>query len=247
MKKRKIVHIPLIVLASLLTLASNCKKDKKKDPVTIEYKLGDCKNYMYFKVGTYWVYQNDVTNEIDSQWVSFSTIDQSTQHGDEDYSKHITLIQETLWTFIASNFVDGWGRQNKFEIYTSGQNVNAYPYPTSAYQFEKSKKNSSSSHSNTVYYQPLNLCPKKNCFYYYDTTLTNYSLNGFTYDTVRVFRVNGDAVFQESNQLTIGGGKSDYYYAKNIGLIKVFHDSYHTDNKTPYKQSWNLIRKNIIQ
>lgn len=49
---------------------------------------------MFFKKGTYWVYENDRTGTIDSQWVTGSTFGKYTQTGNEDYSKHITLIQD---------------------------------------------------------------------------------------------------------------------------------------------------------
>jgi hypothetical protein len=78
----------------LLLVMGACKPDKTKDPITITYKLGEVKDYMVFKPGTYWVYQNDITGEIDSQWVTSCQVGEYSQKGTEEYSRHITLKQE---------------------------------------------------------------------------------------------------------------------------------------------------------
>lgn len=51
--KKYTLLLPL-VLAFVAILALNQCKKHPKDPITIEYKLGEIKDYMFFKRGTYW-------------------------------------------------------------------------------------------------------------------------------------------------------------------------------------------------
>ncbi len=242
------VHLLLCILVLGIVGASSCKRDKPKDPIYITYTLGEVKDYMYFKPGTWWVYEHDLTGEIDSQYVTGSAISRSITKGTEKWSEHITLDQETMNMRIRSSFKDGWGSTNYFDIQTNGQNVNAYPYPDLAYQFERVKRsNIAMNSSTTAFYYPYNLCPKKNCLYFFDTLIINYQLKGFTYDTVRVFDVTyGDAVMQTPFVPT-QSTSAKCYYAKNAGIIRVFQKTYRVLDGASYIHNWNLIKKNIIQ
>jgi hypothetical protein len=71
---------------------------------------------MVFKPGTYWVYQNDVTGDIDSQWVTGCSVGNYSQKGTEEYSKHITLTQEYCEMTIATNFIDGYGDNPRWKV-----------------------------------------------------------------------------------------------------------------------------------
>ena len=231
----------------LLLLIGACKPDKPKDPITITYKLGEVKDYMYFKPGTWWVYEHDLTKERDSQYVTSSFIGPSITKGTEEWSKHITLVQETMNMRIRSNFKDGWGAYNYFDIYTTGQNVNASPYPNMAYVFTRTKRPDIiiSGSSSEVFRYPYK--EGKNYEAFLDTTYTNYQLNNVTYDTVRVIDVTyGDAVMQ-TPKVPVHDAPAKCYYAKNVGIIKVTQKTSKVSNGSPYIHSWNLIKKNIIQ
>ena len=231
----------------LLLQLSCCKREKPKDPITIEYKLGEIKDYMFFKRGTYWVYEHSITGQIDSQYVTSAAISRYTSKGREDYSKHITLIQETFNMRIRSNFKDGWGSVNYFNIYSNGQRVDAYPYPEKAYVFKRTKVPniilgpSTGNVFRYPYYTGANYSP------YQDSFLINYQLKGSTYDTVRVFVVgSAESVMQQSKILT-QGTPVRCYYAKNVGIIKLHQKDYRVFDGSPIDHSWNLIRKKIIR
>jgi hypothetical protein len=244
-------HALLIIAGTLLCVFHSCKREPPpKDPITITYGLDDAKNYMCFNKGSYWVYEHDITKEIDSQWVQDLAIGQSTQKGREEWSKHITLVQETFYIDVRSNFRDGHGNISRWIIRSSGQLVDAFPYPGRAYQFEKTLIQSgpkATSGENTVFYHPFNLCPKKDCFYYFDTILTNFKLGSLSFDTVRRFKiVQNDYVMQQCS-VPCYGGKSDYYYAKGVGLIKIYNESFRWFDQTPMNHSWNLKRYRIVK
>lgn len=247
---RHIQFLKLAFVATALLLFGNSCEDnnppKPKDPVTIVYTLGEVKDYMFFKKGTYWVYENDKTGTIDSQWVSGSSFGQITHKGNEDYSMHLTLIQDFFVVTMSTNFVDGQGYKCSYEMSSYGNKVDAFPYPKRVYQVERSRIAQFFGGTSVVYVHPYNLCPKKNCNWYYDTLLTNYQLKGYSYDTVRVFKVTNDLSFPEVKKLS-GRGDSWYYFAKNHGLIKLYNEGFLLKDGSVFKESWNLIRKKIVQ
>ena len=237
-------YVIALTFVALLGLGS-CKPEKPKDPITITYKLGEVANYMVFKQGTYWVYENDVTGEIDSQWVTSCQVGQYTQKGTEAYSSHITLIQDFFEMNIATNFIDGYGDNPRWKVSSWGQKVNAFPTPDYAYITRKTKKANNTGGTAAVYGRPYYTSDKKEV--YQINLLTNYELNGAVYDTVRVFRVGADRAFPQSKIPSGSSAKSDYYYAKNIGLIKIYNTSFRVSDGVPLNQTWSLIRKKIIQ
>ena len=247
MNRLKNFIVALTILA-LLGLGA-CKPEKPKDPITITYKLGEVKDYMYFKPGTWWVYEHDKTHERDSQYVTSCDYSVSTQTGREEWSKHITLQQETLSMRIRSNFKDGWGGYNFFDIYTTGQNVNAFPYPKRAYQFERSKISSVFANSSTTaFYHPFDLCSdKKQCFYYMDTTLVNHTINNYTFDTVRVFAVSYGAAVMQTPFVPTQDASAKCYYAKGYGLVKITQNTYKVLDGSPYNHSWSVVKMNILK
>lgn len=243
MNRLKNFIVALTILA-LLGLGA-CKPEKPKDPITITYQLGEVADYMVFKQGTYWVYENDVTGEIDSQWVTSCQVGQYTQKGTEAYSSHITLIQDFFEMNIATNFIDGYGDNPRWKVSSWGQKVNAYPYPDYAYVAERTKTAIKTGGTAKVYRRPY--YTTSNYSVYQISLLTNYDLNGTNYDTVRVFRVGADWSFPQSKIPSLDGGKSDYFYAKNVGLIKIYNPSFRVSDGVPLNQTWSLIRKKIVQ
>ena len=240
-----LLHCLLILFISAMGLASSCKPEPKpKDPITITYTLGEVKDYMVFKTGTYWVYQNDVTGEIDSQWVTGCSVGNYSQKGTEEYSRHITLIQEYFEMTIATNFIDGYGDNPRWKVSSWGQKVNAYPYPDYAYVARRSKIAIKTGGTSAVFGKPYYTSDKKEV--YQINLLTNYDLNGTNYDTVRVFRIGADRCGFQS-KIPTANGTSDYYFAKNFGLVKIYNMSFRASDGVPLNQTWSLIRKKIVQ
>ena len=61
-----------------------------------------------------------------------------------------------------------------------------------------------------------------------------------------MFKVANDRSFPEIEPLS-GRGDSWYYFAKNHGLIKLYNEGFLLKDGSAYKESWNLIRKKIVQ
>ena len=167
---RHIQFLKLTFVATVLLLFGNSCEErnppKPKDPVTIVYTMGEVKDYMLSKKGTYWIYENDKTGTIDSQWVTGSTIGQYTQTGNEDYSQHITLIQDFFIVNMSTNFVDGRGYKCRYEMSSFGNLVDAFPTPGRAYQVKRSRIVDFFGGTSVVFDQPYDGCSKKNCDWY---------------------------------------------------------------------------------
>ena len=238
--------IVALTFSAMFGLGS-CKPEKPKDPITITYKLGEVKDYMYFKPGTWWVYEHDKTHERDSQYVTSCDYSVSTQTGREDWSKHITLQQETLSMRIRSNFKDGWGAYNYFDIYTNGENVDAFPYPESVYVFNRTKvpSNSMGSSSSKVFRYPYQ--KGVNFEAHLDTVFMNYTINSFTFDTVRVFAVSYGAAVMQTPFVPTQDASAKCYYAKGYGLVKITQNTYKVLDGSPYNHSWSVVKMNILK
>ncbi len=65
-----------IILLGLILVFTQCKK--KKLPYCEEFpcncvEITTVKDHFYFDVGTYWIYEEENSGQIDSQWVSLAS------------------------------------------------------------------------------------------------------------------------------------------------------------------------------
>lgn len=102
----------IILLFSIALLATACNKTKY---INIDPNL---KNAFFYKVGTYWVYTDSLSSDIDSFFVTNSSDahdmtsdNQNEEHINIDiseYTKHATgLVDTNVWTLlIARNYLD---------------------------------------------------------------------------------------------------------------------------------------------
>jgi len=72
---KKLKYISLLTLVVLITF-TQCHKDKKEFVPFCEEFPEQCvdmeriKDHYYFKTGSWWIYQEVTSNQLDSQWVS---------------------------------------------------------------------------------------------------------------------------------------------------------------------------------
>ena len=231
--RMKISPRTLLVLGLLsgLLWLDGCKPEKPKEQKYLgNYPLGEVKDYLYFKPGSYWVYECDSTNELDSQvmlscdtpWIRKSYIQyqmlffsrRSINHGinystdnyfDVPYSKNFTYF-------------------DAYNINISGNGVSAYdcifyyPFVSTKYGFG----------SSPTYYKG-----------HYDSM----QVLGRWYKDVRVFQVQYAGGFVEPKNIkTWGDGQITYYWAKNVGLIRQHVWTKKDGLNTTFKFNWNLRR-----
>ena len=217
---RKATFLVAVITALISFFNTSCKPDEPEPKKYLgKFYIGDMRNYTYFKPGSMWVYECDSTGELDTQ---------------------VMLKCFTWW--ISTDYIDCEVLSFQHKSLNEGSLYTDYPSTYTINYNENFKKqgdwlNVEKSHSD------INRCGKDNVFFTpFDTTkeyftadgssettykklLTNYTVNNFTFDTVRVFMVRRS----ESNPMPNHPFFNDlypktnveYYVAKNVGIIQL--------------------------
>lgn len=198
----------------------SCCKDKTPPQVDLgHFSLDTIKPYLYFKPGSWWVYKNDSTGEIDSQVMissEFKTLSASSSKRKYSYE----VINSVAKSMTNNYFYDLIGRT------PDADNFN-FEYKT--VWTRTRHKGGDFDGMNSIFIAPLFLnrdfgsASEKS---YYRGKLPTLTLNGFTFYDVLKFEVHGDASWPDSKILTSDNGISTYYWAKNVGLVKISNDDF---------------------
>ena len=215
----------------------NCNPDKP-DPGPTDlgfFALGEAKDYVYFKPGTWWVYENTRTGLRDSIVVTYSLLDTL-----EATSKKWHIKEELFYvkshSLSTGHYYDFYERQGAVEITAQPK---GYIIPTL-------ERNQPYEGEIDPFYYPFDIFKGKNgdyeafCLTVKDTIL----IKGKVYDNVAVFFIKRDVIEPSPKN----GKPAKYYWAKNYGLIKkdLFDSKFPGDTSVLY-HSWKLINSNIIQ
>ncbi len=206
-------------------------QNKAPKPIFYRFELGEAKSYLWSKPGSYWIYKNTKTNELDTLTCTGFKLDSFTTKGTEDYSKHITIRYDFLkrylyssfnkWTYVdetSKYYADGTPFKGLFfaimkQVYGEGI-ISAIHYP-----FDYPAKSGTGS-SLTSYIGM-------------DTTLL---IQGKTYFNVAKFELDMDELSEKDCQYI---PITRYYWAKDVGLIKKMVKN--------CNYSWELIEHQIIK
>ena len=228
MKPQNLIFYLFIIFLNACN--SDCHDKGNCDPEYYRWDLGEARDYLWADTGSYWIYKNSKTGELDTQTCIGATTYWVTAHGTTNYAKHITIDNEVLYRRIFSSF-NQWVYIDK----TNGVNPNAATRENNKILY----RSVSGEGINYPFIFPANL---KSCYGTSNalTTCTNTDtslvVNGQTYDHVVVFDVNIDEIWEE--KLACIRPNTKYYWVKNIGLIRK------TMNRCNY--SWDLIDYKII-
>jgi hypothetical protein len=244
------------ILLTVLILISfyGCRKDHEKSPKESEYlgllSMGQAKDYLLFKQGTWWVYKNSITNEIDTMVLTSSSLEiLEVRNLNPAYPlyynfdfEYITFnIQSlrdnaTYTTYCSTNgisenapgFYETWefvcdrhgGFYNKKHTGYGSGTQFSYPFYTDERNGRSGAK----------------FLGKKD----------SMVLNGQTYYDVVSFSVKYDGAYPYPNIYIVQNGTSIYYRARHIGIIKIEHQSYDGSFKE-IKMEWELTDSHIVQ
>jgi hypothetical protein len=241
-----LIKIPLTLLIFFILLAlflESCCADKepeipgrqcKPGPYSeLYYNLDSVKPYLYFKPGTWWIYKNTKTNELDTIELLNSALTAQTAHGTNYSTINRIIHYESLsWTT--------WSRTNKIQYDFVDPGINPNLQPFKQYYRIYNYKNS----NNATYGLIINF------FYPFDLNVINGNgahhvkivskdttciINSFIYHNTVVFDIDSDDIWYSKSNFP----NTRYYWSKGYGLIIM-------ENLTD-KYSWILIDKNIIQ
>ncbi|MES2556446.1 MAG: hypothetical protein V4604_09870 [Bacteroidota bacterium] len=214
--------LTLVVL--LISVSCKDKAPKPGGPCTTCQSVSAAKDFFYFKMGSWWVYEEETSHERDSMYVIEANDDVNGYDFDIRIKSALTDYEYHYWP-----------------IYFSGISGCSEVTPISKKcLFVKESKGN-----------PGDFIGESNCFFirhrkgefvsafnvnfpdnkvYIDDILDTFQLNSFSFpSTIKTHEL---AKIQDNNQPT------NYYYAKGVGIVrKEFLDS---------NQVWNLVDYYIV-
>lgn len=216
----------LLLLSFTIVTLSCCKPDDDSEPQVYHFLLPqEVKDYYAFKDGTYWVYENDKTKELDSITVFFH---QSKIDTIIDTERNHKLIFE-IFRLITYSHRDDY-KTEYYPLPPVPENPSA-----NAVIIEREKyKTGDYIGVTSLLFHPFIKGSKKY------TSKGEIVLN----DILPEFTIKNNSflnVLYYHNTFDITNNKSDmdYFIAKNVGIVMMRNN---TTNET-----WNLIRHNIVQ
>jgi hypothetical protein len=229
----------ILVLGGLVLLLGACKETKTMepepapDPIFKEYWLGEAKDYMYFKKGTWWVYKNMQNGKTDSVYVTLSTLDTFTIKGIYDHSRHRTYKIESCRIVTKSL------KHNKFyDWYNRQKNPDATSLSSNGTSWVRNKSNPGG-FVQPCFHTPFRLNLRSDMpLLNNDTTLI---LNSKEYKNVKIFKLLRDNTYLDllDEDPTNSNFYTLIYYAPNYGIIKYEEPK---ENK-----SIELLKSKILQ
>lgn len=220
-----------MLISSLAILSSCKKKDCHKDgtcaPDYRKMPLGEAKNYLWALPGSYWIYKNTATGDLDTQVCTGFLCDTIIVNGDEKETKHITVEYEFIERTIKSSY-----ENSIISDETAGYNPN---YPR---ELKAIVDRYSSGGKIKAFYYPFSVGEIIGTGSSYTTCKgmdSSILLQGKTYSDVIKFDIDKDDIWYSTQTYP----NSIYYWAENVGLVK-------RQNKTE-NFSWELIEYNIIK
>ncbi len=229
-KHQKTIKV-LVVISFFILLPIACKKQKVHEPTFCELNPDQCapiteaKDFFLFKMGSWWVYEEETSKERDSVYV---TIYQNTDNYDfnaEYYSSYSGYNYHYFPFALTGKPVCDINSSNSEPCLHIKRNRHKPGGPVDEEQcfFVYYKIN----YKLSTFSGYMNQCTDN--YIMVTDIFKNYALNNFTFGkTVKVFE---KCQVSENNQST------NIYYSKNIGIIrKELLDS---------SQVWNLVNYHV--
>lgn len=226
------LFFPFILLQSSCG-DSNCIETGDCPPLVFRMRIEGAKDYLYADTGSWWIYINNKTGELDTHTVKFFRFDTVTRNCSDYNGRNITIVYDYLVRTIYSSY-------NKWEItdITSGYYSCDYSYYNAPEHKVLLTRKNSEGGNRFVYKFPF--IPGAKFHDYYSTTSysgidSTITLRGKTYSKVARFEVEHDNTWfgRYANTNAVIEPTAVYYWAKDVGIISRFNVSNH--------YSWELV------
>lgn len=242
MKSLNSYIFPLLILMLII----GCDKDPSKPgyqvkPPKPEYyriKMNEeLKSYLWSNLGSYWIYKNTKTGDLDTHIIRSFYFDSILVKGTELHTKHITIYYDYLSksyysTFDKKYFYDysNYNSPNA-ESFNNGRNLltkegNGSLIQPFYYPFEITNQPGAGTGSTNTSFIEMN---------------GTLSIQNKTYHHVAKFEIDRDNLWypRDFTPIELKYPRAIYFWAKNVGLVK------RETKKENY--SWELIEYNIIK
>ena len=235
----------IILLPLSIFIITGCEPDEPEPQKYLgKFYIGEMRNYTFFKPGSMWVYECDSTGELDTQvmlkcytwWISTDYIDYEVMSFQRKSRNEGSLY---------SDFSSGYSIPYEANFKKEGDHLS----------IEKTHNDVRRCGRNSVFFTPydtnLEAIGGSGGETKYVKLITNYKLNNFTFDTVRVFRARATEAHPITNHPFYKNLKPltviDYYFAKNVGIVQLKIIGYNNQGENiPKNHNWNLKYYKII-
>lgn len=221
MKTRNLTwHLFACICAASLSLSS-CRENGKDQPTPAVKIPLEVYNYCYFKVGSWWVYQDSATGNLDTVFVT-----ESQKGTDSSYYQKNSTQPIYEWFTMNTRSTDN-GYNYKYTLHTSWEHSVVFRIKT----------------------KPGHAAGQTICFFWqlFDgKKLHPYTQNGevtfiHSVDSLSLLSAtyHDILVFKDSENITEENAETLFYYSKGTGIVK---------KEMPGKnQTWQLISCHIQQ
>jgi hypothetical protein len=228
----KLLKLTLIIFSLMAITALHSCKPEPPDPPPTDlgfFGLGEAKDYVYFKKGTWWVYQNTKTGLLDSIVVTYNLLD-TLEQANNKWS-----FTNEVFSVRSKSLINGY----EYKLIQKEQAVEVIDEPKNFILPTLERSNPYEGELEPFYY-PFDFKNYKYCLGVNDSMIVNNKV----YKEVAVFYIKRDNI--EPHPLE--GNAAKYYWARNYGLIRkdLFDSKFQGDTAMLF-HSWQIINSHIIQ
>ena len=253
---KKLIHSILLLSVSVLIFDSCCRSSECQcreqwgeyvDDCTPKsfgpYPLGGAKDYLYFKRGSYWIYKNSFTGELDSLYLAYcDTFVKTTKGSDYRWLEvKYTAIEFKLRSDIYNASYRSYTQRVLPDV-TGFDPNNFFSVQFCEMSFDEPKSGS----SGYIFQYPF---PKKNNpnkYEHYDqikwTDSTFYDVGVFYND---LYSYN---MIRMPKNVPGGCGPTNlgkFYWGKGVGIVAMEDSLYLYSNNEKHLNRWELIRYHL--
>ena len=230
---KKIVFLTFVVLTSFGCKPKDCNKDGSCNEEYYRETFGEMKSYFWAKQGSYWIYKNTKTGDLDTQTCTNFMFETIKVRGTFNNTKYKILAYDKLIRTISSTFNEATIIDESIDVSPDSKSFN-----NGVNKMDRSM--SGNIGYITAFIHPFvagygsSTGSSITRFIGLDSTL---SIQGKTFYNVAKFELDKDDIWEE--KLSCTRANSIYYWAKDVGLIKKEMKS--------CNYSWELIEYNIVK
>jgi hypothetical protein len=249
-KTHQIIGI-LILLTLIVAFNSCCKKQKCKckeewgeevEDCTPKhygpYYLGEVKDYLYFKPGSWWVYENSLSGETDSIYTILCDTAFNEVTGRDE--RWLTLSYTSIGFRLRS---DKYNINYYYEEQPREPDVTDFSYSHSLYRLADSQIRSDLPYNCFTY--PFVV----NSSHVFQEIIPSLVVKGKTYTGVAVFQTSPDESISLPTLSFIyeTAGIAKYYWVKGYGLVQIEQILYRPDTQKTFWHKWELVKCNLVK
>jgi hypothetical protein len=231
--KPNLLFIPICVLLFFQTACNrDCHKNRTCAPVHYKFNLDSIKQYIWAEKGSYWIYKDTKTGDLDTNICVDYALDTLYDKGTYEYSNNISVEYQRMYVTV-------WSTKYKWNIYYKTNLIYA-----DQHDLEENRRYFLAKIVRGAVCEPFFIPFSKDIIgggpaspSYYMEELPQLEVQGKTYFNVQKFNAAHDGTWGDIPGFKIPSVM--YYWVKDIGIIKR-----ESENNTG---NWELVEYDIVR